>query len=42
MKIMLCRSIIRFLVSGLPAERIKFGFLKIYEIRGNFERVNGS
>ena len=29
------RFIIWFLVSELPAERIKFGFLKDYAIRGN-------
>ena len=28
------RSIVWFLVSGLPTERIKFGFLKDYAIRG--------
>ena len=28
------RFTIRFLVSGLPTERIKFGFLKDYAIRG--------
>ena len=25
---------VRFLVSGLPVERVKFGFLKDYAIRG--------
>ena len=25
---------VRFLVSGLPTERVKFGFLKDYAIRG--------
>ena len=29
------RFTVRFLVSGLPAERVKFGFLKDYAIRGN-------
>ena len=28
------RSTVRFLVSGLSAERVKFGFLKDYAIRG--------
>ena len=28
------RFTIRFLVSGLPAERVKFGFFKDYAIRG--------
>ena len=28
------RFTVRFLVSGLPAERVKFGFLKDYAIRG--------
>ena len=31
------RFTIRFLMSGLSAERIKFGFLKDYAIRGNAE-----
>ena len=28
------RFTIRFLMSGLPVERVKFGFLKDYAIRG--------
>ena len=28
------RFTVRFLVSGLPIERVKFGFLKDYAIRG--------
>ena len=28
------RFTVRFLMSGLPAERVKFGFLKDYAIRG--------
>ena len=33
------RFTVRFLMSGLPAERIKFGFLKDYAIRGTENTV---
>ena len=36
------RFIVWFLVSGLPAERIKFGFLKDYAIRGKAETEDES
>ena len=35
------RFTVRFLVSGLPAERVKFGFLKDYAIRGKINCFDG-
>ena len=33
---------VRFLMSGLSVERVKFGFLKDYAIRGNLRKVEST